>query len=225
MAQDGNIPPACGLNHALAAGLWSCPVCGRLHPAPAPDAPAPHCDGCGERIHARKPRSVSRTLAYTLASIALLAPSYGYPILDITHYGVTESNTILSGVRALWHEGLFGIALLVFVASFCVPLFKVGGLLYLCASLRWPLPGSPRSHTSLYRFLAFIGRWSMLDVFVVGLLAAIVQFGTLAAMQPRAGAAFFCAVVVTTLLATLSFDPRLIWDRAAPPPSSPGTHP
>jgi paraquat-inducible protein A len=156
---------------------------------------------------------VSRTLAYSVAALALLVPSYALPVLRFTLRGTTEDNTILSSVRSLWEEGFFGIALLVFVASFCVPLLKVFSLFYLTASLRWRLPGSARARTRLYAFLAFIGRWSMLDVFVVGVLAAIVRFGNLAEMTPMVGAAFFSATVVTTLLATLSFDPRLIWDR------------
>jgi paraquat-inducible protein A len=197
---------------ALSAGLWHCPVCARLQ-RPATGLDRTHCHGCGENLHPRRPNSVSRTLAYAVAALVLLVPAYALPVLRFTLRGSTEDNTILSSVHSLWDEGFFGIALLVFVASFCVPLFKVFSLFYLAASLRWKLPGSARTRTRLYAFLSFIGRWSMLDVFVVGLLAAIVRFGSLAEMAPMEGAAFFSATVVATLLATLSFDPRLIWDR------------
>lgn len=211
MAPPAERPPPALTPTALSEGFWSCPICARLH-LPRAGEPKPHCACCGERLHARKPNALSRTLAWNTAALLFLAPAYLLPVMLQTYYGETTPTTILYGVRQLWQEGFFGIAALVFIASFCVPLFKVASLYYLAASLRLRLPGSARYRTRLYHFLSFIGRWSMLDVFVVGILAAVVHFGAVAEMLPGSGAAFFCASVVATLLATLSFDPRLIWD-------------
>jgi paraquat-inducible protein A len=182
-----------------------------------------HCAVCGERLHARRPQGLSRALAWNTTAALLLLPAYLLPVLHQTYYGEDSPTTILGGVRQLWQEGFFGVAALVFAASFCVPLLKIGCLYALCLRVVRPRAESARALTRLYRVLRVIGRWSMLDIFVVAILAGVVHFGAVADMRPGEGAAYFCASVVATLVGTLSFDPRLLWDALRAP--APGTVP
>ncbi len=196
---------------AAAAGLASCHVCGLLGPTPV-HAQQPTCARCATPLHTREPGGLAASAALLLAAAILFIPANLLPIMETGSMFGSQRDTILSGVAFLWESGSWPLALLVFVASIAVPLFKLlmlAGLL-LAARLRWTQYRQAR--TRLYRALEVIGRWSMLDIYVVTILSALVQIDALATINVGPGAVAFGGVVVLTMLATLRFDPRLIWD-------------
>jgi paraquat-inducible protein A len=164
----------------------------------------------------RKPDSVARSWAFLLAAAALYVPANLLPVTTTSSLLGAQTDTILSGILYLWHEGSWALAALVFVASIVVPMLKLVLLSTLLISVQQQSTRWVRQRQKLFRFLEAIGRWSMLDIFVVAMLAALVQIQNLAELQPGPGAIAFAAVVVLTMLATHSFDARLIWDRARP---------
>ncbi|MGH8456416.1 MAG: paraquat-inducible protein A, partial [Stenotrophobium sp.] len=149
------------------------------------------------------------------AAAILYVPANLLPIMRTTKFLETEDSTILSGVVQLWNAGSWDLAVIVFVASIVFPLMKIGTLVLLLIAARRGPQGRQRELTRLYRTVEFIGHWSMLDVFVVALLITLVHFGQFAQVEAGSGVIAFGAVVVLTMLASMSFDPRLIWDRAA----------
>lgn len=201
---------------ALAHGLLSCHVCGQLSRA-LPDvhhAHALHCPRCRTRLEERKPKSLQRTWALIIAAYLLYIPAMMLPMLETRSLLESQSNTIMSGVILFWNSGSWFIAALIFFASIVVPLTKLLALTLLLLSIHLRLPSSTQQRTQLYRMIEFIGRWSMLDIYVVALSVALVQAETLASMRAGPGAVAFGAVVVLTMMATETFDPRLIWDTA-----------
>ena len=178
------------------------------------------CGRCGSPLHRRKPDSLNRTWALLAAAYLMYLPANLLPVMVTSNLLTTKQDTILSGVIYFWATGAWGLAIVVFVASFLVPLFKLGAL----TTLAWMAQrhsGSIRpDRARLYRMVEVIGRWSMLDVFVVALLAGLVRIQGLAEVTAGLGIAAFATVVVLTMLAALSFDPRLTWDDAAPSPSA-----
>ncbi len=194
-------------------GLLSCHACRQvLLPRRVPAGRELRCPRCGAAVHRRLPASTARTWAYLLAAVALYVPANILPVMTVTFLGKTQSDTILSGVHELALAGMWPLAVLVFFASFVVPIMKMIGLAYLLLSIRYGWHAGPRARTRLHRLIDYLGRWSMIDVFVVGLLAALVTAGNLATITPGLGAAAFALVVVLTMLASESFDTRLIWD-------------
>jgi paraquat-inducible protein A len=175
-------------------------------------AAAARCTRCGFPLHLRKPNSVRRTWALLIAAYVLYLPANLLPITVTRSIFGVQQDTILSGVAYLWSSGSWLIATVVFVASIAVPLLKLFSLTLLVVSVqrRWRL--APLGRTRLYRFLEAIGRWSMLDIFVVTILVALVQTQSLATIAPGSGVLAFAAVVVLSMLATMAFEPRLIWD-------------
>jgi len=139
-------------------------------------------------------------------------PANIYPVMAVTSLGQTQADTILSGVLFLLHHGMWPLAIIVFTASIFVPLLKLLILLFLLLSVHFRSSWRPCERTRMYRITEAIGRWSMTDVYVVTILVALVRLGNLASIEAEAGAVFFCAVVILTMLAAMSFDPRLIWD-------------
>lgn len=192
---------------ATALGLTLCHACGL-----ACAQGTQHCPRCDSRVHHRKPNSIGRTWALLLASMIFYIPANLLPVMFTDLFGSGSENTIMSGVIEFWEGGSWDIALLIFIASVAVPCMKflvLGTLLVTCQRRsRWAL----RERSRLYRFVELIGYWSMLDVLVVALVAALVQFHALSTIEPRLGILFFGFVVVLTMLAAMSFDPRLIWD-------------
>jgi paraquat-inducible protein A len=178
------------------------------------------CPRCGAKVHARKPDAVGRCWALLLAATALYIPANLLPVTRTRSFFGEQSDTILSGIVYLWLDGSWPLALLVFIASIVVPLSKLVILSYLLISVQRHSRHAPQHRLRLYRLLEIVGRWSMLDVYVVTLLAALVQIQALARITPGPGAVAFGAVVVLTMLATQCFDPRAIWD-----PLDPATHP
>lgn len=199
---------------AASLGLRACLVCGMLCRAPADDARPLQCPRCLAPLHSRKPASLQRTWAYLIAALALYVPANLLPVMHSTSLFRTQSNTIMSGVVELWTTGSWPLALLVFVASIVVPGLKIVSLGLLAVSVRYGRFWDPGQRTRLYRLVEFVGRWSMLDIFAVALTVAMVQSPGFATVQAQPGALAFGAVVVLTMLASMSFDPRLIWDRA-----------
>jgi len=196
---------------AARMGLVACHVCELVARAQAGDAGG-HCPRCGAHLHSRKPNAVARTWALLIAAAVLYLPANIEPVMITSSFLGTQSDTILSGVAYLYHSGSWPLAALVFVASVLVPLLKLLSLGYLAASVQRRSRANLLQRARLYRVLEFIGRWSMLDVFVVMVLAALVNMGALANIQAGQGAMWFGGVVVLTMLASMSFDPRQIWD-------------
>ncbi len=194
--------------------VYGCPACELAVPAGVAGSPHPACPRCGEALHRRKPQSLQRTWALVLAAILLYIPANLYPIMAVTSLGQTQADTILSGVVYLLHHGMWPLALVVFVASVLVPLLKLVILVYLLVSVQLGSAWRARDRTRLYRITEAVGRWSMVDIFVVTILVALVRLGNLATIEAQPGAVYFAAVVVFTIFAALAFDPRLIWDAA-----------
>jgi paraquat-inducible protein A len=198
---------------ALSAACASCHACGFLARLPHGGAHGARCPRCGEALHARKPQSLQRTWALVIAAAICYVPANALYIMTITSMGKPEPSTILSGVIYLLHHGMWPLALIVFVASVFVPLMKVVILVFLLVSVHRGSAWRPVERTRLYRLTEAIGRWSMVDIYVVTILVALVKLGNLATIEAGPGAVFFGGVVVLTMLAAESFDPRLIWDR------------
>jgi paraquat-inducible protein A len=192
------------------AGLALCPGCSTIcEIGPRLSVRCPRCNGI---VHARIPDSLQKTSAYLAAAAILYAPANLLPVMHTSTVLGEEDDTILSGVVVLLHTGSWPLAVLVFFASIVVPLLKIFGL----GLLVWMSAQRVRSHqlarAHLYRVVEFVGRWSMLDVYVVTLLVALVRMGKLASVAAGPGVVAFAAVVVFTMLAARSFDPRSIWD-------------
>jgi len=170
------------------------------------------CPRCGASLHDRKPNSIARTWALVLAAIIFYIPANLLPITTVISLGTAQSDTIMSGVIYFVHSGMWPIALVIFVASVFVPLLKLLILIFLLISVQRKSSWRQKDRTVLYRITEIIGRWSMVDIFVVTILVALVHLGGLATIHAGPGAIFFGAVVVITIFAAMSFDPRLIWD-------------
>jgi paraquat-inducible protein A len=202
---------------AAEVGFVCCRVCALVCETGGDLAQCPRCDA---EIRSRKPNSLSRTWAFLIAGIIAYIPANVLPVMH-THslgdsHGGTD-NTIMSGLIDFWHNGSEGIAAIIFVASIVIPSTKIVALLALLMNAQRPVPSRSAQFVRLYRMLELVGYWSMLDVIVVGLVTAVVTFRGLSEAQPRIGILYFGLVVVLTMLATLSFDPRLLWDRRARP--------
>jgi paraquat-inducible protein A len=189
-------------------GLLCCHVCGKLTPL----ASAAACVRCGVRLFRRRPNSVQITWALLICSVLLYLPSNLYPILSLVQFGNGEPQTIWGGTVMMWEEGYKGIAIIIFVASLVVPTAKIIGLTVLLIAVQLKQRWHPRVRTHMYHVIEVIGRWSMLDLFVISIMTALVRLGYPATVEPFLGATFFGAVVILTMLAAMSFDPRLIWD-------------
>lgn len=196
---------------AAGRNLAICDGCGQIG-SPTAD---PHCRRCGARLQLRKPGSLQRTTALLVAGYALYLPANLLPIMQTRSLFGMQQDTIVSGVVYLWTSGSWILAVIVFVASVAVPLLKLFSLTFLVISVRrrWRAHALPRAR--LYRLLELIGRWSMLDVYVVTILVALVQMQSLASITPGGAILAFAAIVVLSMLATMTFDPRLIWDPLA----------
>jgi paraquat-inducible protein A len=203
--------PANGALTGAACGLTLCHDCGLLVGS-SKGSVARHCPRCGASLHVRKPASLSRTWAYLLAATVLYIPANVLPVMDTSSLFGAQKDTILSGVVYLWVSGSWPLAVLVFIASIAVPMLKVLGLAYLTISTQLRSQWLPEQRTQIYRAIELVGRWSMLDIYVITMLVALVQFKALATINAGPAAIAFGAVVVLTLLAAMSFDPRLIWD-------------
>lgn len=196
---------------ALESGLQSCESCGLLS-RPAPGDDDPRCARCAEALDFRKPRSLEHTAALVAAAAICYIPANLLPVLTTTTAAGADSDTILQGVVLLWSPTGWPLSLIVLVASVMIPIGKIVALAYLLLTVWRGSIGGNTQRVRLYRLVKLIGRWSMVDVFVDTFTAALVQLQPLMSVRPAPGLLFFAAVVVLTMLAAESFDPRLIWD-------------
>lgn len=192
----------------------ACPACTLLCEAPATQQAAVlACPRCAAPLHHRKPGTLERTWALLLSAAILYVPANTLPVMDVTTFGQSQADTILSGVVQLFQSGMWEIGILIFVASITVPLLKLIGLAYLLLTVDGHAPRRPKEQARLYRLVEYIGRWSMIDMFMLSILVALVQLGQVATIVPGPGSICFAAVVVLTMLAASTFDPRLLWDK------------
>jgi paraquat-inducible protein A len=200
---------------AARAGLFVCHDCGLLS-KPAAHVHEGRCPRCGAGLHFRKPGSIARTWAFVIAAVILYIPANLLPVMDTSSLFGAQTDTIMSGVVYLWISGSWPLAVIVFIASIAVPMLKIIALIFLVltAQLRWRW--LPERRARIYRLVELVGRWSMLDIYVITILVALVQFNALATIKAGPGAIAFGAVVVLTMFAAMSFDPRLIWDAMEP---------
>jgi paraquat-inducible protein A len=192
-------------------GLVSCEACGLLSRPSDVNEPG-HCPRCGEGLALRRHNSIQRTWALIIAAAICYIPANLLPVMITTTLGSPEGDTIMGGVVLLYMTGSWPLALIVLIASVVIPLAKLIALAYLLITVQRRSVGGRHERTRLYRLVEFIGRWSMLDVFVDTFTVALIQLQPLMSVAPGAGVLFFAAVVVLTMLAAESFDPRLIWD-------------
>ena len=198
---------------AASASLLSCHSCNLLSKMSGSHGHAHAlCPRCGAPLHQRKTNSLTRTWALVIAAFIFYIPANVLPITVVTSLGKTQADTIMSGVIYFMLTGMWPIALVIFVASVAVPLIKLFVLSYLLISVQRKSRWRPEDRTRLYRIAEAVGRWSMVDIFVVTILVALVKLGGLATIDAGPAASYFAAVVVTTIFAAMSFDPRLILD-------------
>jgi paraquat-inducible protein A len=196
---------------ATDAGLISCHACGHVQPRARAGA-RQRCARCSSSMHERHPDSLTRTWALLFAAAILYIPANLLPVMHTASLVGDEDDTIMSGVAYFWTSGDAPLAVIVFIASILVPMLKLSVLALLCITSQRRSTWRPTERTKLYRLVEFIGRWSMLDVFVVTLTVALVRFQSLAVITAGPGAIAFGSVVILTMMASMQFDPRLIWD-------------
>lgn len=194
--------------------VLSCNICGLVQQVDAlPPGQRAECARCGMTLTEGPRGSLQLTAALAIAALILYIPANIYPILRMHFYGGYSENTVWDGVVSLADQNQWFVAIIVFLASIVIPILKLSGLLFLVISVRFNLGRRLRNRTRIYRFIDVIGPWAMLDVFLLAVLVALVKLGTLATILPGPGLIAFTAVVVLTMLASASFDPKLIWQR------------
>jgi paraquat-inducible protein A len=217
--RDRSATPLCGGAGGMPGGAVGCETCGLLGP------PGRRCPRCGGALHARRPYSIQRSWALVLAAAILYIPANYYPVLSIVQLGASQPSTILGGVEELIDTREYPLAALVFFASIAVPLLKLVGISGMLIATQTGRAGWLRDRIRLYHTVRFIGRWSMIDIFMESLLGALVVFGAVITIQPGIGALSFAGVVILTMFAAETFEPRLMWDRAAARPRSAAVEP
>jgi paraquat-inducible protein A len=195
--------------------IVACDTCGLVQQVgPVPEGSVARCGRCHFKLFARRPNSRTRTIAFSLAALFLYFPSNIYPLITTEYHGLHSETTILQGIKALFSHQQYFIGSLVFCTSILSPALKIAGLLFIPLTLgrpRWK-----RARTWAYKIIRVIDPWNMLEVFLLAIAVSMIEMGRVATVRPGAGVFSFAAVVALTLMATLSFDPRLLWD----PPQS-----
>lgn len=171
------------------------------------------CTRCHAKFRSRKAKSLQWTLAWTIAAMIMFIPANVYPMMRFYTLGVQESSTILEGIMSFIKYGMYPIALIIFAASFIIPLGKIVGLGILMHHVRSPWAKNEVRKTKMYHFVEYLGPWSMLDVFVVTVMAAVVNLGFITTIEAASGITYFALTVIFTMFAAASFDPRLLWDK------------
>ena len=193
---------------ALDENLAACHTCDKVS-----DLSHHHCPRCGTPLHGRKVDSIQRCLALSFAGILAYIPANLMPIMLVTQLGVEEKSTILGGVATFWEMHAYPVAITIFIASVMIPGLKFLALGFLCAAATGKIKMDPPFANRIYWLTELVGRWSMVDVFVVAILVGLVHMGDLMTIRPGPAAIAFGAMVVLTMLAAHAFDPKLIWDQ------------
>jgi paraquat-inducible protein A len=196
------------IRSAASEGLASCHMCGKVSPVTEG-----HCPRCHSALHLRKPYSLQRTWSFLIAAIVFYFPANLLPMMNINGLGGNSSDTIMSGVINFWRKGDIIVAVIIFTASIMIPILKMIALVWLCLAAGGITSASPKALSRLYHITELVGRWSMVDVFVVSVLVCLVQLGVISTVTPGPAILSFASVVVLTMFAAMSFDPRLLWDR------------
>lgn len=201
-------------------GLAACHTCSKVS-----EASLKRCPRCGSHIHLRKPASIQGTIALMAAAAALYIPSHLLPVMTIYELSIVTPSTIVAGMLTFWRSGAYPIAIVIFAASILIPFLKIAALSWLCAAAAGFVHPSPKALGRLYWLTELLGRWSMIDIFVVGILVSLLKLGNYMTITPGPGALAFVGVVVLTMFAAMRFDPRLLWDRLDDLPATQSTSP
>ena len=205
------------MSTAAEVGLVPCESCRLLtRRRPTPPDSETCCPRCGALLHTRIPNSISRCWALLIAAMALYVPANLLPIMTVKSLGSGDPNTILGGIMELIASNMWPVAMVVLIASILVPLLKISTLIFLLISVQRGSVQRRRDRTRLYRITEAIGRWSMVDIYVVAILVAAIQLGNIAEIEAGPAGIPFAGVVILTMLAASTFDPRLIWDAGEP---------
>ncbi|WP_411844846.1 paraquat-inducible protein A [Roseibacillus persicicus] len=192
----------------MSKNLASCHTCSRVQ-----SAELHHCERCGAPVHLRKPDSLQRCIALSIASLIAYVPANMMPIMIVTQLGAAEPSTILMGVATFWDMHAYPVAITIFIASVMIPGLKLVALGILCAAAAGKLTVDPKNANRIYFLTELVGRWSMVDVFVVAILVGLVKFGGMMSIEAGPAAVAFAIMVILTMFAAHAFDPKLIWDR------------
>lgn len=192
-------------------GIAGCHTCGQA--VKMPNHAQVECPRCGARVHYRKHDSINRAWAFLVAAFIMYIPANTEPMMHTTSLGNTSADTILEGVIYFLTHGDWPIALVIFTASVMLPLLKMIAIAYILISVQRGSASKKAEKTNLYKLAELLGKWSMLDIFVVGLMAGLVQLGVLTNIAPGPACIAFAAVVILTMFAEMAFDPKLIWDQ------------
>ena len=189
-----------------ATGVYTCHTCMTVNPEKNTE-----CSLCGSAKHIKNDSDLQTTWAFLITSVLLYIPANFMPIMSTTFLGEKTASTIMGGIITLWHHGSYPIALIIFIASVFVPAAKIVALTWLCLSVHYKSAKSLKEKTQLYRLTEFIGRWSMVDIFVVAILVALIRLGNLMSIDPGIASLAFAAMVITTMISAMNFDSKLIW--------------
>lgn len=212
-ADDGGIEIVLSENtSAASSGFILCQDCGKLLHQGRTNKKPHSCPRCRATLHLRKPASIARTWALIITAAIFLIPANTLPIMRVEFLGIPSNSTILDGIRIFFEDGSYGIALIILIASILIPVFKITGLAIALLTIRLKRPYFLKQKTTMFRIIEFIGRWSMLDIFVIAILGVFVNFGFLTTIETAPAATYFCLVVITTMIAAMTFDPRIMWD-------------
>ncbi|WP_251360211.1 paraquat-inducible protein A [Kangiella sp. TOML190] len=208
MDKSFNKRPEYPSDSAAHYGLAACHDCGKLDAVEKG-----HCSRCGSHLHLRTPNSVQTTIALLITSILLYIPANTFPIMVTNVVGDKTYSTIIGGVIIFLQLKSYFVASVIFIASVFIPIAKIAALFWLCYNVSKKEKLKYQELTKMYRVTEFIGKWSMIDVFVVALMVALVQVGNLMTIHAGIAAFLFAGVVMVTMVAAHSFDTRLIWDK------------
>lgn len=192
--------------------LLTCRSCRKTISVRASETAPKKCPRCGDAIPRRKANSISHTLAFLLTAVILTFPANLLPIMEVSYFGIPDRSTIMDGIVYFFQDGSYGIGFIILTASILVPMFKIIGLSIILLTIHFKWKVGLKRKAVMFRFIEFIGRWSMLDIFVIALLCTLVQFGFFSTIQTAPAAFYFTGVVISTMLAATTFDPRLLWD-------------
>ena len=196
---------------AREAGFCLCHACHKLIAGVGEETPV-RCPRCNAAIHLRKPNSLTRTWALIITAAVLSFPANILPIMKVDFLGRSDCSTIMDGIIYFFKDGSYGIGIIILTASILVPCFKIIGMTLILLSIHFKWKTWLRHKTLLFRAIEFIGRWSMLDIFVIAILQVLVNFGNLTSIETAVAATYFTGVVLSTMFAAITFDPRLLWD-------------